>query len=316
LPVALIRWATTGSQQTLRGRLDGIAALVTERGFSAPAIAVFGEVVQLRERLNWFESRALFGRRIVVTRTRKQAGALSESLRGLGADVWEIPTIRIEEPSDMMEFGQLVQDSHGYDWLIFTSANGVDAFFRMFFKLYDDARDIGGIRIAAIGPATAARVRELHLKVDLQPAEYVAESIVKAFKESGSIENLRMLLVRPEEARDVIPQELARLGAIVDEAIAYRTVPETGDMTGGIERLRSEGADLITFASSSSVENFMKLKLELPEGIKMASIGPVTSKTMRELGLTVDIEARRHDIPGLVEAIRRGFASDKVKSKK
>jgi uroporphyrinogen III methyltransferase/synthase len=252
----------------------------------------------------------------VVTRTRKQAGALSESLRGLGADVWEIPTIRIEEPSDMMEFGQLVQDSHGYDWLIFTSANGVDAFFRMFFKLYDDARDIGGIRIAAIGPATAARVRELHLKVDLQPAEYVAESIVKAFKESGSIENLRMLLVRPEEARDVIPQELARLGAIVDEAIAYRTVPETGDMTGGIERLRSEGADLITFASSSSVENFMKLKLELPEGIKMASIGPVTSKTMRELGLTVDIEARRHDIPGLVEAIRRGFASDKVKSKK
>jgi len=308
LPVALIRWATTGSQQTLRGRLDGIAARVAETGFSAPAIAVFGEVVKLRDTLNWFESRPLFGTRIVVTRTRKQAGALSSSLRELGADVWEIPTIRIEEPTNLIEFGQLVQDSHGYDWLIFTSPNGVDAFFRMFFKLYDDARDIGGIRIAAIGPATAARIRELHLKVDLQPAEYVAESIIKEFKASGSIENLRMLLVRPEVARDLIPQELAKLGAIVDEALAYRTVPETMDVTGGMERFRSEGADLITFASSSSVENFVALKLPLPEGVKMASIGPVTSKTMRELGLKVDIEARRHDIPGLVEAIRKFYA--------
>jgi uroporphyrinogen III methyltransferase/synthase len=311
LPVALIRWATTGSQQTLRGRLDSIASLVIETGFSAPAVAVFGEVVRLRDTLNWFESRPLFGTRIVVTRTRKQAGALSSSLRALGADVWEIPTIRIEEPTNLIEFGQLVQDSHGYDWLIFTSPNGVDAFFRMFFKLYDDTRDIGGIRIAAIGPATAARIRELHLKVDLQPAEYVAESIIKEFKSSGSVENLRMLLVRPEQARDLIPQELTRLGAIVDEAIAYRTVPETADLTGGIERFRSEGADLITFASSSSVENFMALKLPMPPGLRTASIGPVTSKTMRDLNLKVDIEAHRHDIPGLVEAIRKSYVGKK-----
>jgi len=305
LPVALIRWATTGAQQTLRGRLDGIAAQVAETGFSAPAIAVFGEVVKLRDTLNWFESRPLFGTRIVVTRTRKQAGELSTSLRALGAEVWEIPTIRIEEPKDLMEFGQLVQDSHGYDWIIFTSPNGVDAFFRMFYKLYDDARDIGGVRIAAVGPATAARVREFRLKVDLQPEEYVAESIIKKFKEFESIDNLKMLLVRPEQARDVIATELARLGAIVDEAIAYRTVPETTDVGGGMERFRSEGADVITFASSSSVENFMAMKLPLPAGLKFASIGPVTSKTMRELGLTVDIEAKRHDIPGLVEAIRK-----------
>jgi uroporphyrinogen III methyltransferase/synthase len=308
LPVALIRWATTGRQQTLRGRLDTIAALVVETGFSAPAVAVFGQVVQLRDSLNWFESRPLFGRRVVVTRTRKQAGVLSSALRSLGADVWEIPTIRIEEPTDRLEFGQLVQDSHGYDWLIFTSPNGVDAFFRMFYKLYDDARDIGGVRIAAIGPATAARIREFHLKVDLQPTEYVAESIVKAFKADGSIENLRMLLIRPEMARDVLPIELARLGAIVDEAIAYRTVPETEDITGGIARFRSEGADLVTFASSSSVENFLALKLPMPPGLQTASIGPVTSLTMRDLGLKVDIEASKHDIPGLVEAIRKHYS--------
>ena len=307
MPVALIRWATTGRQQTLRGRLDGIAALVLETGFSAPAVAVFGEVVNLRDTLNWFESRPLFGKRIVVTRTRQQAGALSSGLRALGADVWEIPTIRITEPADMMEFGQLVQDSHSYDWIVFTSPNGVDAFFRMFFKLYADARDIGGVRIAVVGPATAARVREFHLKVDLQPAEFVAEAVVKAFQKECSIENLRILIVRPEQARDVISKELMRLGAIVDEAIAYRNIPETADVSGGIERLRSEGADFITFTSSSTVENFMALKLPWPAKLKAASIGPITSKTMRSLGLKVDVEARAHDVPGLVEAIRKHY---------
>ena len=308
LPVALIRWATTGRQQTLRGRLDGIAGQVAATGFSAPALAVFGQVVDLRDTLNWFESRPLFGVRIVVTRTRKQAGGLSSGLRALGADCWEIPTIRIEEPANLLEFGQLVQDSHSYDWLVFTSPNGVDAFFRMFFKLYHDTRDIGGARIAAIGPATAARIRDFHLKVDLQPAEYVAESIIKEFHTAGSIENLRILLVRPEQARDLLAREFTRLGAIVDEAIAYRTVPETVDVAGGIERFRSEGADLITFTSSSTVENFLALKLPCPAGLKTASIGPVTSGTMRGLGLKVDIEARRHDIPGLVDAIRKNAA--------
>jgi uroporphyrinogen III methyltransferase/synthase len=307
LPVALIRWATTGRQRTLRGRLDNIAALVTETGFTAPAVAVFGHVVTLRDKLNWFETRPLFSRRIIVTRTRRQAGALSAQLSALGADVWEIPTIRIEEPANLMEFGQLVQDSHGYDWIVFTSPNGVDAFFRMFYKLYDDARDIGPARIAAIGPATAARVREFHLKVDLQPPEYVAESIIKEFVKYGSVENLRILLVHPEQARDILPQELARLGAIVDEAIAYRTVPETSDRSGAMERFREEGADLVTFASSSAVENFLALKLPLTPTLKTASIGPVTSATMRTLGLKVDIEAKRHDIPGLVEAIRKFY---------
>ena len=151
MPVALVRWATTGRQRTIHGRLDTIARIVEETGFEAPAVAVFGDVVKLRDKLNWFEQRPLFGKRIVVTRTRKQAGALSAGLRALGADVFELPTIRIEPPKDLLEFGQLVQDAHPYDWIVFTSPNGVDAFFEMFYKLYDDAREIGAARIAAIG---------------------------------------------------------------------------------------------------------------------------------------------------------------------
>src|SRR5205085_11593146 len=143
----------------------------------------------LRKDLNWYENGPLSGKRIVVTRTRTQAGALSSQLRALGADVFELPTIRIEPPTDLREFGELVQDAHTYDWLVFTSPNGVDAFFEMFFKIYKDAREIGGVRIAAIGPATAARVRDFHLAVDLQPAEFVAEAVVAAFQEQGSIEN-------------------------------------------------------------------------------------------------------------------------------
>jgi uroporphyrinogen III methyltransferase/synthase len=308
LPVALVRWGTTGHQKTLQGTLGTIAARVEETGFSAPAVAVFGEVVQLRDRLNWFETRPLYGKRIVVTRTRQQAGVLSEGLRSLGADAFEMPTIRIEPPTDLLAFAELVRDTHQYDWLVFTSPNGVTAYFDIFFKIYKDAREIGGVRIAAIGPATAQRVRDFHLAVDLQPEEYVAEAVIKAFEKDGSVENLRILLARAEQARDVIPKELSRLGAIVDEAVAYRTVPETEDITGGMARFREEGADLITFTSSSTVENFLALNLPLPPGLKTASIGPITSRTMRERGLAVDVEATQYDIPGLIEAIRAFYA--------
>ena len=307
MPVALVRWGTTGRQQTLRGTLGDIAAKIIASGFTAPAVAVFGDVVQLRDSLNWFESRPLFGKRIVVTRTRRQAGALSSGLRSLGADVFELPTIRIEPPKNLRDFGELVRDVHQYDWLVFTSPNGVGAFFEMFFKLYRDARSAGGVRIAAIGPATAARVREYHLDVDLQPEEFVAEAIIAALTKEGSVENQRFLLARAEHARDVLPRELARRGAIVDEAIAYRTVPETEDVSGALARFKDEGADLITFTSSSTVENFMALNLTRPPGLKTASIGPITSKTMRELGLKVDVEAKRYDIPGLTQAIHEYY---------
>src|SRR6266487_432056 len=307
LPVALVRWGTTGRQETLTGTLKNIAQRAAARGFQAPAVAVFGEVVALRESLNWYEKRPLSGKRIVVTRSRKQASALSSKLRALGAHVLELPKIRIEPPTDLREFAELVQDAHAYDWIIFTSANGVEAFFEIFFKLYDDGREIGGARIATIGPATAQRVKDFHLHVDLQPDEFVAEAVVREFQKQGGVENLRVLLVRAEKARDVLPKGLSTLGAIVDEAFAYRTVPETRDTNGARRQIAKDGADLITFTSSSTVENFLGLKLPWPKGMQVASIGPITSKTVRDQGLKVDVEARRHDINGLVQAIRDFF---------
>jgi len=310
LPVALVRWATTGKQETLTGTLQDIAQRAVAIGFEAPAVAVFGEVVGLRDSLNWFEKRPLSGKRIVVTRTRKQASVLSNKLRSFGAQVIELPTIRIEPPTDLREFAELVQDAHIYDWIVFTSANGVEAFFEIFFKLYDDAREIGGARIAAIGPATARRVKDFRFHVDLQPDEFIAEAVAKEFRKQSSIENARILVVRAEKARDVLPKELSAAGAIVDEAFAYRTVPETRDTTGARRQLAKEGADLITFTSSSTVENFLALGLPWPKGMQIASIGPITSKTARDHGLEIDIEAHRHDIDGLVEAIRQFYAGN------
>lgn len=307
-PVALIRWATTPRQQTLIGTLDSIASAAEAIQFKAPAVVVFGPVVACRETLNWFEKRPLFGQRIAVTRTRQQAGVLIDKLRELGADAFELPTIRIEPPKDLRAFGEVVAYAHNYDWLIFTSPNGVDAFFEMFYKLYSDAREIGGLRIAAIGPATADRVRANRLAVDVQPEKYVAEEIIKALQAETSVENTKILLARAEGAREMLADELTKLGAIVDEAIAYRTVPETEDVSGGIARLREEGADWITFTSSSTAENFHALGIPWPNGLKTVSIGPVTTATMKKLEMRVDVEAQVHDIPGVVDAILKQCA--------
>ena len=303
-PVALVRWATTGQQRTLTGTLSVIADLVEKEKFEAPAVAVFGEVVNLREELNWFETRPLFGRRVVVTRARKQAGKLSGQLLQLGADVLEMPTIRIEPPEDLLGFGELVQDCHTYDWIIFTSPNGVERFFELFYRLFKDARSIGGARIAAVGPGTAAKLKEYHVAVDLMPDNPVADNLADAFEsEIGAIANLTMLWVRPEVARDELSKRLNKAGVILDEGIAYRTAPESADRSEEIEDFTDNGADILTFVSSSAVENFVALKLPLPKNLKIASIGPVTSKTLRGHGLDVDIEAKVSTIPGLVEAI-------------
>lgn len=307
LPVALVRWATTPRQETLVGKLSTIADDVERTGFQAPAITVFGDVVALREQLAWFEHRPLFGKRVAITRTREQAGTLRSELEALGADVIEIPTIKTMPPADTVEFAELVQDAHKYEWLIFTSPNGVDRFFEVFFKMYEDLRSIGGVRIAAIGPGTAAKLRALHLGVDLVPKTSTAEGLLEALlntEEFGSVENHLFLLVRPAGARDVVATGLTKAGAIVDEAIAYQTVPETDDPTGAQARFREGGADVITFASASAVEHFLALNLPLPPHTKIASIGPITSRALRERGLRVDAEAATHDLPGLIAAVR------------
>ncbi|MBB5351196.1 uroporphyrinogen III methyltransferase/synthase [Haloferula luteola] len=307
-PMALVRWATTGSQKTLVGTLGTMADLAEAADFQSPAVAVVGDVVKERAKIQWFERRPLFGRRIVVTRTREQAGGLSRELAGLGADVIELPTIRIELPEDRQGFAEGVANAHEYDWLVFTSPNGVQRFFDGFFAVYEDARSLGNPKIAVIGEGTAAKVREYHFGVDLIPEKYVAEGLVEAFAEE-SIENLTVLWVRAAEARDVVFDGLTALGAIVDECVAYRTVPETEDPTGAVAKLQSEGADLITFTSSSTVDHFFQLGMPWPVGCVAGSIGPVTSETLRKHGVEPAFEAKKHDIPGLVTAIREWAGS-------
>jgi uroporphyrinogen III methyltransferase/synthase len=305
-PIALTRWATTGSQKTIVGTLATIADIAEAENFSSPAVAVIGDVVKEREKINWFEKRPLFGKRIVVTRTREQAGELSKALRDLGTDVIELPTIRIELPEDRQGFAEMVTHAHEYDWLVFTSPNGVEKFFDAFFATYDDARSLGNPKIAAIGAGTAAKIREYRFAVDLIPERFVAEGLIDAFKKE-SVENLTMLWVKAEESREVVGEGLAALGAIVDECIAYRTVPETEDPTGAKAKLAEEGADLITFTSGSTVDHFFALGLDWPEGCVAGSIGPVTSSTLRKHGMPPAFEANPHDIPGLVKAILKHF---------
>ncbi|MCX6855723.1 MAG: uroporphyrinogen-III synthase, partial [Verrucomicrobia bacterium] len=197
-------------------------------------------------------------------------------------------------------------DCHTYEWLLFTSPNGVDAFFKMFDKIYKDTRSIGGVRIACIGPGTAEKVRARHLEVDLMPEkDFVAEGLVKALKEHQNLENVNILWVRAQETREVIANELTGLGAIVDEAIAYRTVKETEDNLEALARLKNEGADMITFTSASTVDCFMDLCVPLPESCKVACIGPVTAAAIKKHGLSLDVNAEVNTIPGLVAAIEK-----------
>lgn len=309
-PIALTRWATTGAQTTLTGNLENIANRAEANGFGSPAVAVIGSVVNEREKINWFENRPLFGKRIVVTRTREQAGELSKALAELGADVIELPTIRIEPPSDRLEFAELVTHAHEYDWIVFTSPNGVERFFDAFFAVFEDARSLGKPRIAAIGNGTAKKIREYRIGVDLIPEKFVAEGLIDAFKKE-SVENLTMLWVKAAESREVISEGLGKLGAIVDECVAYQTVPETADPTGAKARLAEEGADLITFTSGSTVEHFFELGLDWPENCVAGSIGPVTSAALRKQGMPPAFEANPHDIPGLVSAIVRHFSKSR-----
>ncbi|MBN8456434.1 MAG: uroporphyrinogen-III C-methyltransferase [Verrucomicrobia bacterium] len=306
-PVSLTRWATTASQRTITGTLTTIADIAEKTKFASPAVAVIGTVVNEREKLNWFETRPLFGKRIVVTRTREQAGELSKSLRDLGADVIELPTIRIEAPQDRQGFAEMVSGAHEYDWLVFTSPNGVERFFDAFFAAYPDARCLGNPKIAAIGAGTAKKIREYRFGVDLIPEKFVAEGLLDAFKKE-SIENLTILWIKAEETREIIGDGLAKMGAIVDECIAYRTVPETEDPTGARARLIDDGADLITFTSGSTVDHFFDLGIPWPDGCVAGSIGPITSDVLRKHGTKPAFEATKSDIPGLTAAIVKYFA--------
>ncbi len=306
-PVALIRWGTTSRQQTVSGTLDTIVEKARAAGLKAPAIIVIGDVVSLRPTLKWFENRPLLGKRIVVTRARQQASDLVGLLSDLGAECLEYPTIKIIPPENPEPLKKAVKNLSAYDWIVFTSVNGVIYFFEQLFAAGKDARALGPMKTAAIGPATAARLLEFGLTSDIVPKTYRAESVVEAFGDLD-LRGKKILLPRAKEARPILPQELTKMGATVDEIPAYETVKAVENTADLLRKLKDHQVDLITFTSSSTVKNFKALLppenfTALTQGVTIASIGPITSDTAKELGFDVQITAESYTIPGLVEAI-------------
>ena len=306
VPAAAVQWATTARQRTVRATVATLADAVEAAGLGAPAVVIIGSVVNLAPELDWRTRLPLAGRRIVVTRTREQAGELSRALAELGAEVVEMPTIRVIPPADKRAFAGAVVDSRHYDWLIFSSPNGVKCFFEAFFAVYEDIRELGGARIAAMGAGTAAELKKYGLMVDVMPRKAVAEELIAEFDhkadEFGGVAHVTMLWVHAQKARNVIYKELMKRKAIVDECVAYDVEPED---TEKARLLLADGADVITFTSSSTARHFADMGLELPAGCRIASMGPVTSAALRELGMPPAVEAELHTIPSLVQAIER-----------
>lgn len=312
-PVALVRWGTTSRQQTVTGTLEDIEERVKAAGIKAPAIIVVGEVVTLRNSLKWFETRPLLNKKIVVTRARAQASDLIEQLAALGAECIQCPTIEVVPPENWEPLDRAIQKITDYQWLVFTSVNGVQFFFERLFEAGMDARSLGHLRTAAIGPATAERMRRFGVNTDILPKTYRAEAVVAAFA-GVTVKGQKVLLPRAEEARAVLPEELGRMGAQVDEVVAYRTIETTGENEFLLNALQNKGIDMITFTSSSTVRNFRALLPEDPmcadlmKDVTVACIGPITADTAESLGFNVDIVAQDYTIAGLCQAIVNYYA--------
>jgi len=306
-PVALVRWGTTTRQQTVTGTLDTIVDAVEKAGLKSPAIIVVGHVVSLRDELAWFDKKPLFGKKIVITRARAQASGLVAELNRLGAQCIEIPTIKIAPPEDKNPLEAAIDHLDRYDWLVLTSVNGVKFFFDTLFEKGKDVRALGHLKFACIGPVTKERLADYGIISDILPETYQAESVVDAF--SGlDMTGKKVLLPRAKKARTILPEQLTRMGALVDEVTAYETrlADEGKDLL--IDMLKAGDIDAVTFTSSSTVTNFLTLLdgqnvPALLEGVILASIGPITSDTIRAKGLAPDIEAESFTIEGLIEAL-------------
>lgn len=312
MPAALIRWGTTAKQRSLVSTIAEIPEEAGRRGFAAPCVIVVGKVVSLHDKLNWFEKRPLFGKTVVVTRAREQASGLASNLSELGAEVIQFPTIEISRLADYSKVHSAIAALDSYDWVIFTSVNGVRHFWSELRERGLDARAFKNCRIAAIGPATAEALSARGLAADLVPDSYVAEGVVKSLQALG-MGGRRILLPRARIARDVLPDELRKAGASVDILPVYETTPGAAKREEVLKRLEKNEIDCVTFGSSSTVDNFMALvPAELlrkhPE-VKLASIGPITSKTLEKHGLQADIEGSEFTIPALVEAVTAYFAA-------
>jgi uroporphyrinogen III methyltransferase/synthase len=310
-PVAVIRWGTTPDQMTVIGSLDNIVEKVRKAQLKPPAITVIGEVVRLREELNWFERRPLFGRRIIVTRAREQASGFRAALAELGGCCIEFPTIEIEAPPSWEPLDEAIARLSGYQWVVFTSVNGVRFFMQRLWNSGSDVRELKGVRLAAIGPKTAEAIETFGLRPDLIPKEYRAESILEALA-GEDLEGQRFLMPRAMVARDILPDTLRKRGAHVDVIPAYQTVLPADRSADMLSRFRLGEIHCLTFTSSSTVSNFFSLLpkeeiLPLLNKTAIACIGPITAETAEQYGLKVDIMPSEYTIAGLVQAIRDYF---------
>lgn len=307
-PVALIRWGTTAKQKTVTGTLDNIVELSRKNKLAPPAIIVVGETVSLRKQLNWFEKKPLFGKRVIVTRTREQASLLSEKLSALGAEVIEIPTIKIVSLKADKQLKRTFL-SESYDWVFFTSQNGVSEFAEFLERAGKDSRIFGNAKVCAIGSETGKSLQAIGIKPDYLPGQFVAEAVIRHFKKIDfkNILKPRALILRAKQARDVLPVGLKKAGFEVKVIDLYKTgLPKESSLS--LKQAFKEKIDFVTFTSSSTAENFIKLigkdyKRKLL-GVKIASIGPVTSGTLKKFGLKIYAQAKKYTIEGLVEAIK------------
>ncbi len=305
-PAALIRWGTRPNQETLVTTVGRAAADVKKNNFKPPAIFIAGDVVALREKLRWFDTRPLFGKTIVVTRAREQASTLTEKLEDLGANVIEIPAIKIVAPESYGPLDNAIKNLDRYKWLVFTSANGVRYFFARLYAAGLDSRELN-LKIAAIGTGTARALKHRGIVADIVPKTYKAEELAEAlapYIKTGD----RILLPRVLEARQVLPDTLRNLGAEVDVVPAYTTVADSTGREELIKLLEEKKIGMVTFTSSSTVKNLLTAidnKKELLEDVKIAVIGPVTGKAAEKAGLKVAVMAEEYTIDGLVAAINK-----------
>lgn len=311
-PVALVRWGTMLSQQVLTGCLSDIADRAEQADFKPPAVTIVGEVVKLRESLCWFDSRPLFGRKILVTRAADQAGEFSTILAGRGAMAIECPTIRLVEPEECSVLDAAISAVGEYDWLVLTSGNSVRSFFQRLQGAGLDARALAACRVCAVGPKTAEAMSAFGIRPDLVPTDYKAEGVVAELGKYN-LAGKRILFPRADRAREVIPSELAKMGAHVDSPVAYRNVLPDKLPPEALHALEKRSVDCITFTSSSTVQNLAAMLgddrlVDMLKGVVVASIGPVTSNTCRELGLRVEIEPPRFTLQELAAAIERYFS--------
>ena len=314
-PAAVIHRGTTPEQKTVVGRLDEIVVKVQEAQLQAPSVILVGQVAALRSELNWFEAAPLFGKRIVVTRARAQASRFLTRLAELGAECIEFPTIEIASPESWQALDDAIQDLNRFNWLLFTSVNGVEHFFQRLEHLQKDARDLKGLQIGTIGPETAQAVQARGVKPDFVPTEYRAEAIVEQFKK-WDVKGMRILLPRAARAREILPSELEKMGAEVHVVPAYQTVIPRHD-AGRLKALLAEGRiDIVTFTSSSTVANFVDMLgvekeslSELMSRVVVACIGPVTAETARTIGFSVAITPAAYTIEALTESIVQYFGS-------